>query len=171
MHIIITVLALGILAIGIFASQKVEDSSEEKVLGKENYDQLDVLPTSDLPTEKSNSTEENFQISPSPSSTNLPTTSQQSQKFEKYLYSESKVKILSQSSVTLESSANVDVITDWYKNKIKSEGMTVTSFVVTKTNDNVLNKLVGAKDGEEIRVEIEKKTAEVNTTIQVSLNI
>jgi len=42
---------------------------------------------------------------------------------------------------------------------------------VTKTNDNVLNKLVGAKDGEEIRVEIEKKTAEVNTTIQVSLNI
>ena len=50
MHIIITVLALGILAIGIFASQKVEDSSEEKVLGKENYDQLDVLPTSDLPT-------------------------------------------------------------------------------------------------------------------------
>ena len=51
MHIIITVLALGILAIGIFASQKVEDSSEEKVLGKENYDQLDVLPTSDLRTE------------------------------------------------------------------------------------------------------------------------
>lgn len=65
-----------------------------------------------------------------------------------------------------------DAITDWYKEKIESLGMTAKSFVKTRTNDNVLNKLVGADGEREIRVEISKPADSVTTTIKLTtLNV
>lgn len=56
-----------------------------------------------------------------------------------------------------ESTDDSDIITNWYKQKIESLNMNVKSFVTTKTNGNVLNKLVGADENREIRVEITKR--------------
>src|SRR3990172_11371851 len=45
-------------------------------------------------------------------------------------------------STTYESSDDPNLITNWYKDKIKSLNMNAKSFVTTKTNGNILNKLV-----------------------------
>jgi len=73
-----------------------------------------------------------------------------------FIYPGARIIASSDSSATLESTENPDKITDWYKEKIKSWGGNVTSFVVTKTNDNVLNKLVGSNGKGEVKVEIKK---------------
>ena len=49
--------------------------------------------------------------------------------------------------------------------------MNSKSFVQTKTNGNVLNKLVGARGDKEIRVGIVKKNDESVTKITVSTTI
>src|SRR3989338_4175307 len=66
-----------------------------------------------------------------------PTTNNQINNFR---YPSSSETTGSNNSLTLKSSDSPDTITDWYKSKIKSSGMNTTSFVVTKTNNNVLNK-------------------------------
>lgn len=73
-------------------------------------------------------------------------------------------------SLNLQSGDNPDSITNWYKDKIRSLGMNAKSFVTTKTNDNVLNKLAGAGGGKEIKVEISKKSNETLTKISVNTN-
>jgi len=74
----------------------------------------------------------------------------------------------SSASSVFESNDDPDLITNWYKEKIKSLGMNSKSFVQTKTNGNVLNKLVGARGDKEIRVGIVKKNDESVTKITVS---
>jgi hypothetical protein len=66
-------------------------------------------------------------------------------------------------------SDDTDAITEWYKNKIKSLGVNVKSFVTTKANDKVLNKLVGANSELEISVEISKDQGVSVARITVSL--
>lgn len=77
-------------------------------------------------------------------------------------------------TLILESNDNPDLITDWYKEKIRSLGFKSKSFVQTKTNGNILNKLVAASaeldsasGSIEVSVEI-KKSAEVS---KVSITI
>lgn len=72
------------------------------------------------------------------------------------------------SSFTLKSGDSPATITDWYKNRIKQAGMKTTSFVQTSTNGNILNSLVGAGNGHEVRVEIKKSADEGSVTINVS---
>ena len=74
-----------------------------------------------------------------------------------YIYPNSNVSQNLGSLLKLTSADNVDAITNWYKEKIKAQGMNVTSFVVTKTNNNVFNKLVGADGKRQVRVEIKKE--------------
>ena len=73
-------------------------------------------------------------------------------------------------SNTYQSSDDPGKITDWYKDKIKSLGANSKSFVQTNTNGNVLNKLVGAKSGLTISVEIKKRSGDNQTTITVTLD-
>jgi hypothetical protein len=70
----------------------------------------------------------------------------------------------------LESSDDPSKITDWYKSKIESLDMNAKSFVNTKTNGNVLNKLVGDNGDLEVRVEISKKENETKVKISVELD-
>ncbi len=62
------------------------------------------------------------------------------------------------------------VITNWYKDKIKSQGMNATSFVQTNTNDNILNKLVGANGSMKVSVEITRASGISQTSISVVLD-
>ena len=68
-----------------------------------------------------------------------------------------------------ESQDDPDAITDWYKEKIKELGMSAKSLVTTKTNGNVLNKLVGANGKREIRVEITKPADQPTTEIKLTI--
>jgi len=83
-------------------------------------------------------------------------------------YPNSSIITKSETALILESNGDVDAITDWYKEKIKAMGMNAKSFVVTKTNGNVLNKLVGDNGNIEIRVEISKSAGESTVRIVVT---
>lgn len=54
-----------------------------------------------------------------------------------------------------------------YKDKIRSTGTNIKTFVVTKANDNFLNKLVGANADEEVSVEIEQKAGDSKVFVEV----
>lgn len=71
------------------------------------------------------------------------------------------------SETIYESTDDPKKITDWYKDKIKSIGMKATSFVQTNTNGNILNKLVGANQNQEVKIEISKQNNNVLVKIVV----
>lgn len=77
----------------------------------------------------------------------------------------------SSSELNLQSSDNPDKITDWYKDKIKSLGLNVNSFVTTSANDKVLNKLSAASSSFEINIEISRVSTGAITNIEVSIDI
>lgn len=84
-----------------------------------------------------------------------------------FIYPNSKQINISSNILSLESGDLPDSITNWYKDKIKSLGMNTTSFVQTSTNSNVLNKLVGARESKQIKVEISKSASETLVKILV----
>ena len=71
-----------------------------------------------------------------------------------FKYPNAKSVNSSENKLTLESSDDSRVITDWYKEKINSKGMNVKSFVTTSANDNVENKLVAANSDFKVTVTI-----------------
>ena len=72
--------------------------------------------------------------------------------------------------MVLTSNDATETITSWYERVIQADGINVRSFVKTKTNGNVVNKLVGAKQGGEIEVAVEKKVNETPTRVEISVN-
>lgn len=109
-------------------------------------------------------------LTPSPSKIyNLITPTVQS--YSDLQYPNSRQAGSNDASLIFESSDDPDLITNWYKEKIRNLGMNSKSFVQTKTNGNVLNKLVGARGDKEVRVEIVKKNDESVTKITVSTTI
>jgi len=71
--------------------------------------------------------------------------------------------------ISLQTSDNPQVVTDWYKDKISSLGFSTQSFVQTNANNNILNKLVAANGEKEIRVEISKDSGNQITEIRLFL--
>lgn len=102
-----------------------------------------------------------------PSPTPIPAGSQASGIKSSLFYPGASIISQSSNEFVLQSSDSPDTITPWYKEKIKSMGMSSKSFVTTKTNGNVLNKLVGADGKNEIRVEISKQANESITVIKL----
>lgn len=74
-------------------------------------------------------------------------------------------------NLDLESSDSIDLITNWYKDKINSLGLTSKSFVATNTNGHVLNHLVGADNDREVVIEIIKPSNQNITKIRVQLYV
>lgn len=74
------------------------------------------------------------------------------------------------STTNMTSTDDADKITNWYKEKIKSEGFKSTAFAVTKTNGNILTKLAGSKQNVKIQVEITKGANDASTKISISLD-
>ena len=156
MNIVVTIVAVVLVITGVFVSKiskrEIQTSETSQVLSvEEEIKEEEVTPTTGshqtdtpIPTK-----------TPIPSPTNTPKPA--SSNLSSFQYPNSQVVSSSENSLILNSIDNADSITDWYKEKIKGEGMSVTSFVTTKTNDNVLNKLVGANGAREIRVEITKE--------------
>jgi hypothetical protein len=60
-------------------------------------------------------------------------------------------------TVTLRSTDSAEIITEWYEAYIKNNNMTTKTFVKTKTNGVVQNKLTGVSNTDEIAVDIQKE--------------
>ncbi len=86
-----------------------------------------------------------------------------------YKYPNSQVVGSNGNELSLTSPDDSDTITNWYKERIRDEGLNVKSFMTTKTNGNVLNKLVGASSGREIRVDIINPVGEQLVKINVTI--
>ncbi|MFH0936824.1 MAG: hypothetical protein V1808_00850 [Candidatus Daviesbacteria bacterium] len=134
----------------------LKSDQQKKILGQQQ-EFVSVTPSSTLtiipsPTSK-----------PTPTSSNNSPTSQTSGSgLSDFKYPSSNQISSTPDTLILESNDNPDLITNWYKEKIRSLGYKSKSFVQTKTNRNILNKLGAASGSMEVRVEI-KKTAEVST--------
>ncbi len=168
MHIGAIVIASVIVLTGLFYRQissrnsTSQTADEQDVLSEETSNEEDVENTISLtPTNPPNSP------TSAPTNTSTPTINNSS--INNYMYPNSSVVSSSNNFLSLTSEDSADVITDWYKNKIDSEGMNVTSFVTTNTNDNVLNKLVGADGTYEVSVEISKISNSSTVHIEVSI--
>lgn len=162
------IVALIIFVAGVYVGQRASlipqrPKEEEQQVLSEEVDQQDpeetLSPTPTAPPAGG----------PTAIPTNTPVPLENDRTLSSFKYPNSSVVSSPQGSLKLESNDSADNITDWYKEKIKGQGMSVTSFVTTKTNDNVLNKLVGADGQKEIRVEIKKSTGSSLVEIEVSL--
>lgn len=154
MQLILPIIAIGIAVAVTLLNHPQDDNNEEKILSVKT----EVKVSSETPTPTS--------PPPDPTSTPTPSTAPQPPASSgEFVYPNSK----DNGSGNYESADDPDAITNWYKEKIKSMGMNVKTFVTTKTNGNVLNKLSGANSEINISVEIEKKENENITKIKISL--
>ncbi|MCH7641576.1 hypothetical protein IID22_05275 [Patescibacteria group bacterium] len=158
MHVVITVIAVVIVIAGIYFSQRnfgktdSQTNEDQEVLSEETIQEEESTPTP---------------VPNTPTNTSTPTITRT--EIHDYRYPNSTVISSLNNSLLLTSSDDADKITSWYKEKINSQGMNVKTFVTTKTNDNVLNKLVGADSDMEVRVEITKDSGSSSVNISISL--
>lgn len=108
--------------------------------------------------------------SPPTPGVDAPNSNSSGQNINDYRYSNSSVKEESGNRLSLESSDDPNAITNWYKEKLKSQNMNVNSFVTTSSNGNILNKLVSANGSIKISVEILRKSSDNTTEINVKIS-
>lgn len=154
--ILIIILAIVITSQNI--SKKDKNESEKSVLNTSTTQPptISSMPTSspfptDMPTLTPSPTPTPTTFIPTPQPTN------DNQLHVNFKYPNSIIISQNASETIYESTDDPKKITDWYKDKIKSMNMNVTSFVQTNTNGNILNKLVGSNGNEEVRIEITKQ--------------
>ncbi|KKQ97448.1 MAG: hypothetical protein UT24_C0008G0042 [Candidatus Woesebacteria bacterium GW2011_GWB1_39_12] len=159
MQTLLLIAAVCILAVGIFVGQKtkIELGNQQ---GKVLSDDSNKNPSGKVSVEANITT-------PTLVPTLVPTP--RTSPLESYKYPNSVVVGDSEKTLTLQSQDSSNTVTDWYKNKIINEGMNVKTFVKTSANSNILNKLTGAREGEEVNVEISKEPSEsiVHITVEV----
>lgn len=171
-----SILALFVLAFGVFFAQKtkvkevlepsfsvtpsvIPEKVEEDIKGGEEEN---GSGNKDIKTDT-------FLEKPDESLSPTPTTfSQQLPSiYESYKYPGSLVLDFSYPALILRSKDDPEAITQWYKKKITSDGFNVKTFVTTKANGKILNRLVGSQSEEEIDVEITKEAGEEFVKIKV----
>jgi hypothetical protein len=85
-----------------------------------------------------------------------------------WIYPNANIRLDQASSIVIDTNDHHQQVTDWYKDKIKSMGGNVTSFVTTAVNGEIKNELEGAGGNAHVEVKI-SKSAVSDTTI-VSIN-
>ena len=169
MHILVTIAAVSIFALGIYFNQifnrnkDLSEKIEKKVLSELSTEENKNSPTPAITSQK---VEMNISGTP-PTPTSPPTLSSNS--IEKYIYPDAKVTQSFLNNVRLTTTDDPTIVTKWYRNKIIESGMSVRSFVTTSANEAILNKLSGADSENEVIVEIKKDVGESRVFISVSL--
>lgn len=97
------------------------------------------------------------------------TPQQTSQTHTEFYYPNAKIVSENGNNITLESTDDANIITNWYKEKIRTLGMNAQAFSQTNTNGNILNKLTGARENKKIEVTITKSAGQEGTTIDLKL--
>lgn len=165
MNQVITLAAVVLVALGVYYS-RVNPSRFEGAMQNE-----EVLSEVSQEEEEEQEDEENVQEEeedPTSTPTTEPTAAP-SNYLNRFIYPDSVIVSSSSTTLSIETGDNPTEVTDWYKDAIAGENMSVTSFVTTSTNNNILNELVGADGEKEIRVEIEKGEGEERVRVDVTL--
>lgn len=164
---IISILTVMVITVSQFRGQ----TQEAKTLSSPISPALTPLPkTTHLPTAVLTATPTDtpkITVTPIREPTSQPPPAQD---ISQLIYPNSQKISLDQNSAVLESNDNVDTVTGWYKTKIKEMDMNATSFAVTRANDQILNKLVGADGKREVRIEISQEDSSAKVKINVSLS-
>lgn len=84
-----------------------------------------------------------------------------------FIYPGAETISASPDTISLKSSDSADLITEWYKDRIRVSGMNVKTFVSTKANNKVENVLVGSDSEKTIRIEINKEPSDEDTSVIV----
>lgn len=177
MKIFVVIIASLVLTSGIVYSQvqkSISHKQEETVLSANTQDDLvnESVEEENTVDENVSSYTQEMSVTPTPLPTRTPSVSDEPQTnttLDNFIYPGSEAVNSSDSSLLLRSSDETENITNWYKEKITSEHMNAKSFVATKTNGNILNKLVGANGELEIVVEIKKEPVKNYSDITVSI--
>lgn len=82
-------------------------------------------------------------------------------------YPNSKIISSGENNLILESTDNPSQISNWYKNQIRENKWTITSFIETATNNEILNKMVASRNQEDARVTISKSVNDRVVKIEV----
>lgn len=96
-------------------------------------------------------------------------TIEDQEEYQQLIYPDSKIVEKSNQAITLTSSDNPDVITAWYKERIKEMGIKSTAFSQTNTNGNVFNNLAASNGSIIIEVSIKKTFNQNKTTIELKI--
>jgi hypothetical protein len=168
------IIGICILGIGVFVAR-----NNGSTVSSINETQVEISPTlsvSDTPIPSETPSSTYTPVPPTKNPTQKPTNtpapnnpSNATVSISRFRYPNATVTSSSDTRLELTSSDSPTSITDWYKNSINSIGMNTKSFVTTNTNGKVLNKLVGAGNGSEIRVEITKESSDSTVKIIVEL--
>lgn len=147
-------LVLALVVMG--KTQEIKTSEKQRIVAKDTPTPL-LTP---LPTQAENNNSQGTLPTPTPKPT-LATSS-----FE---YPNSRRIRVEGEIMVLETQDSPQVVTNWYKEKIRQLNMNAKSFVQTTTNGDVLNKLAGSDGKIEVRVEITKKKDQQVVMINVSV--
>jgi hypothetical protein len=168
MNIVAITIAVVIVIVGVVSSNLKQKEQTQQIRETQEVTQKDEVETSGngiTPSPTHSPTPK--PPTPTPTITSTPQQSHPSGELRypnaKYIRSEGDVEVY-------ESQDDPDAITQWYKGQIQNMGLGIKSFITTKTNDNVLNKLVGADGGREVRIEITRTSGSSTTEIKVSVN-
>ncbi|MBI4036907.1 hypothetical protein HY385_00600 [Candidatus Daviesbacteria bacterium] len=95
----------------------------------------------------------------------LATASPSSDSSGQFVYPNAQTINQDQGMVNLQSEDNPTTITNWYQDKIKQLGFTITTSIQTNTNGNLSNKLIGNNKDQFIDIEITKQYNQPKTII------
>lgn len=98
--------------------------------------------------------------------TNVDANIVENKNISQFQYPDAQVISSTTESLLLTSSKSPEEVTNWYKDKIKSNNLTSTSFVTTSTNGRILNKLSASGN---FKIEVEIKNENSSTQIKVNL--
>lgn len=159
MQLILLIIAIGIAAAVSFLTHPQRNNSE-KILSVETEVQQNIKNPTSTPIEENNAQDPSVISTPTPANTSEPTKTESGE----FIYPNSK----NTGGENYESTDDPDIITNWYKEKIKSKNMNVKNFVTTKANGSVLNKLAGSTSNFNIQIEIQKNEGDNTTKIKIS---
>lgn len=153
------ILIIGVANIGV--KQLTKDVKSDKTQNTISITQKSTITPTVTKTEISPTPE--IKLSPTKTSQKTPINENNNLDF-KYPNS---VILENNTGLVLESNDDPDLITNWYKEKIREMDLSAKSFVQTRANDVVLNKLAGAGNNREITVEISKNG---NSKVKIRVN-
>lgn len=85
------------------------------------------------------------------------------------VYPESVIISSSPNAIRLETTAETQTITDWYKDKIKSLNFESKSSVAVSKNGNIENRMIGEKAQEHVYIEIKKPNGFLKTSVNIEI--
>jgi len=94
---------------------------------------------------------------------------QSSQNIE-YVYPGSTVIRTDGSTIFLESSADPETITEWYKDQIEKAGLSVKSTVITDSNKNFLERISATGFNQKIEIQIRKGVGDMTSEIKINIS-